>query len=453
MKKIYMKACVVAMALCVAATAMAETKTLEFDFSFPNNTGGNVGVAYEKNGKSLIINKTQKTFTALDATGTPYLFKYFQSDNAINVGYWTDALQIGSSQVILWDGQLVLAQKLTNITRVEVVARSGNGPGGTIHLGTVKSVDNNGCFQDNADMWIGREANADGSNETAVNAENTKYLTADYKTYIWQGSSAVSGHLLVKAFSRGQYYFRIKSIKIYYEDAVATAEPVTLNAIAKLSEEAPSRFFGTFSAEKDVILVAAAGVEVNTVTVKNGTMSLAPLAAADYATTSKVSNGTVNGYLVPAGTGVLVSMNESSESYKVAAAYNYDGTAEALAAENMLAPTTAGTIVATAGSKVYGFRYEDEGAQSNLGFHWGSADGTQIEEAVAGQAYLEVPEAEGAATIKGFVLGGGSISTGVESIGVDAENADAPLYDLSGRRVVNPAPGFYIKGNKKIFVK
>lgn len=41
----------------------------------------------------------------------------------------------------------------------------------------------------------------------------------------------------------------------------------------------------------------------------------------------------------------------------------------------------------------------------------------------------------------------------VSDITADADDSDAPLYDLSGRRVENPVPGLYIQGTKKIIIK
>lgn len=44
-------------------------------------------------------------------------------------------------------------------------------------------------------------------------------------------------------------------------------------------------------------------------------------------------------------------------------------------------------------------------------------------------------------------------TTGVEGVEVETENAKAVYYDLSGRRVENPAKGVYIKNGKKVYVK
>lgn len=45
--------------------------------------------------------------------------------------------------------------------------------------------------------------------------------------------------------------------------------------------------------------------------------------------------------------------------------------------------------------------------------------------------------------------------TAVEEPDADfaADAADAPLYDLSGRRVDNPAPGIYIRAGKKVVIR
>ena len=47
----------------------------------------------------------------------------------------------------------------------------------------------------------------------------------------------------------------------------------------------------------------------------------------------------------------------------------------------------------------------------------------------------------------------GDEATGIEGVETPAEDATAVYYDLSGRRVAQPAHGLYIKNGKKIFVK
>ena len=55
--------------------------------------------------------------------------------------------------------------------------------------------------------------------------------------------------------------------------------------------------------------------------------------------------------------------------------------------------------------------------------------------------------------IKGFSFGVSAIVEGIKADNMTGSEADGEIYDLSGRRVENPAPGFYIKGNSKVIIK
>ena len=52
----------------------------------------------------------------------------------------------------------------------------------------------------------------------------------------------------------------------------------------------------------------------------------------------------------------------------------------------------------------------------------------------------------------GLRLEFGGATTGITATET-LNNANAPIYDLSGRRVANPVKGIYVKGGKKIYVK
>ena len=43
--------------------------------------------------------------------------------------------------------------------------------------------------------------------------------------------------------------------------------------------------------------------------------------------------------------------------------------------------------------------------------------------------------------------------THVDGVSVTEQQSEQAIYDISGRRVENPAPGFYIQGNKKIVIR
>ena len=441
MKKNYFKAGVALLAMAMASTsALAETKTLEFDFSFPINTGGVVGVAYDKDGKAMFINKEQQTFTANDVNGVPYLFNYFHWDNQIYIGYYQDALQIGASSKQLWNGQLVLGTEITDITKVEVTAMAPANEWGApiIMIATAKEKAANGEFQVKDEMWCAAPGQT---------PEKSPKLTNTYTTYTWEGSTPMSGNLMVKGYSGGNYWFRIQSIKITYEgEATATAEPLLFDHINKTEDT--ERYYGTFSAPKDVIFPATAGVEVYTATTADGSLALNKLEVADYASTSELAAGKmVNGYLVPANTGVLVSMNSASTSFKTAHYLNYDGTAAAISVANQLeAAATGKEVYASPETKYFTLGYADE-ANTQVGFNWAhSTTGTFI--APARTAYLAVPMTE-ATTINSYLINGSTIS-GAQLVGADNKQGDNAIYNLQGIRLNEvPDQGIYIVNGKK----
>lgn len=67
------------------------------------------------------------------------------------------------------------------------------------------------------------------------------------------------------------------------------------------------------------------------------------------------------------------------------------------------------------------------------------------------RAYLTAGAVTGDAT-NGLRLEFGGEPTGITATET-LNNANAPIYDLSGRRVANPVKGIYVKGGKKIYVK
>jgi hypothetical protein len=69
----------------------------------------------------------------------------------------------------------------------------------------------------------------------------------------------------------------------------------------------------------------------------------------------------------------------------------------------------------------------------------------------AGKAYLPASAVSTAAQVLRFNFGG---TTAIESVLNDGADANAPIYDLSGRRVMNAVKGgIYIQNGKKFIVK
>lgn len=100
-------------------------------------------------------------------------------------------------------------------------------------------------------------------------------------------------------------------------------------------------------------------------------------------------------------------------------------------------------VKAEAGQKLYVLTTGSKG----VGFYW--QQGTQGNSAKVGlgHAYLSRPFTSG--SVQGFSLVD-PIVTSVEAVETQNTKEDAPIYDLSGRRVTHPTHGIYIIGGKKV---
>ena len=67
------------------------------------------------------------------------------------------------------------------------------------------------------------------------------------------------------------------------------------------------------------------------------------------------------------------------------------------------------------------------------------------------KAYLDKSTAQ---AVRGYALSLGGATTGIEGVTTaGGTGSEEPVYDLSGRRVVNPTHGVYIRGGKKVYIK
>ena len=130
--------------------------------------------------------------------------------------------------------------------------------------------------------------------------------------------------------------------------------------------------------------------------------------------------------------------------------------------ENHLVATLAvAQTVTENGYILYRLTYKNQ-YKDNLGFYLGSSDGKSLK-AIPGKAYLKVSEnaakaPSSAALTRSFVFGGGSETTGIDEItimGTDVQRHGTieGIFDLQGRKIVNPTKGIYIKNNKKVIIK
>ena len=161
--------------------------------------------------------------------------------------------------------------------------------------------------------------------------------------------------------------------------------------------------------------------------------------------------------------GVLLKTNGE---YVNAKANETDGLPKA--SSDLVATPTVAQIVTANGYILYRLTYNDATNKEGLGFYLGvdkannSYDGTRLK-ATPGKAYLKVSENEAkapssAALTRSFVFGGGSETTGIDEItimGTDVQRHGTieGIFDLQGRKIVNPTKGIYIKNNKKVIIK
>lgn len=187
--------------------------------------------------------------------------------------------------------------------------------------------------------------------------------------------------------------------------------------------------YATFSSTYAVDFSAAEGLTAYTATVSENKVVMTP-----------IENG-----IVPANTGVILK----------GAAGNYTGvitTTEAVIENNDLVAATkeiAPLATETTVDEVTYKNYILNVVNGIPGFY--QAAGKKV---AAGKAYLQVPAetVTGAKTLT--IVWNDGETTGIEeNYEFGTMNSDAATFDLSGRKVANPAKGLYIKNGKKFIVK
>ena len=114
--------------------------------------------------------------------------------------------------------------------------------------------------------------------------------------------------------------------------------------------------------------------------------------------------------------------------------------------ENVLKGTNYAKVIENDANKRY-YMLSLDNKGENVGFYWGAADGRAFTNKAHG-AYLAI-EKSANGKVTSFVLNpAGECATGITSVKTDSKMASA-IYDLSGRRTVNPSHGFYIINGKK----
>ena len=143
--------------------------------------------------------------------------------------------------------------------------------------------------------------------------------------------------------------------------------------------------------------------------------------------------------IVPANQGVLLvgAVN------KTEAMLDVDYRTKATAEGNIFSNTASGATAM--GANCYILAQTDA---EGIGFYH-ATQGTTLSQ---GKAYLDFS----GNPVRAFTLsfGDGDVTTGISNINADGNAENAPVYDLSGRRIAEPSGrGIYIKNGKKYFVK
>ena len=258
--------------------------------------------------------------------------------------------------------------------------------------------------------WGKGKFSTDGSKYTAENI-NTRQSLFNNK----------ASQMVVKAGTYNVAVARDMSYVILCENTEGTIDTGT------------NDYYATFSNPYSDIELGGEGIEVYNVTVSGEQLVL----------TKRSDNK------VAKGEGVLVKVtNNAAITVKPIDA----GLTPAAESENYLKPTpvTAGTV-SESGFMLYRLAYNNYTNKTGLGFYLGAENGSiTYTTAKPYKAYLRVPVAM-SAQIKGFVIN--PQPSHVDEINVTEQETEKDIYDICGRRVENPTPGFYIQGNKKIVIR
>lgn len=260
------------------------------------------------------------------------------------------------------------------------------------------------------DTWGNGKFSTDGSKYTAENV-NTRQSLINNKT----------SQMVTKEGTYNVAVARDMSYVILCENTEGTIDTGTNN------------YYATFSNPYSDIELGGNGIEVYNVTVSGDQLVLTKRSD------NKVAKG--EGVLVKVSTDATITVKPIDA-----------GLTAASESENYLVPTpvTASTV-SEPGYKLYRLAYNDFTNKTGLGFYLGNDDGSiTYTTAKPYKAYLKVSTAQ-ASQIKKFLLN--PQPTHVDGINVNEQETDKAIYDISGRRVENPTPGFYIQGNKKIVIR
>lgn len=322
-------------------------------------------------------------------------------DNAtrINMGVTTKDL---STTNYLWkfEGDPFNGYKLTSANGHKLVTPTVSGDGGTTYPYAASTAPTNGF-----DTWVAYKS----TNNNVINNKGFHLAVKDHAT--WKlNSRKVTATSTQKALS----FWTGGADEGSAITLDAALPEITLNA---LNNKNYATYYLPFAAKAPEGVTAYAG------TINNGNVQL-----------TEYANG-----VIPANKGVvLVSDTKTTATFTLADA---SGVTEQ---KNDLTGVLTDTELSSVESfdQVRIFSKKDNVA----GFYKPNSGITSL---AANKAYIMAPANEGALVLN---FAGGEV-TGINQATINATEANAPIYDLTGRRVAKAVKGIYVKNGKKFIVK
>lgn len=272
--------------------------------------------------------------------------------------------------------------------------------------------------------------------------DNKGTFSTDVKT--WKTPKWTGNAHTVKFTCTNSIQVNTATIKLVVATPVT---PEVTSGTLEFKAVADGIYYATFSSSKNVVFPKT-NVDVYSYNVSNGKGTQNKLTEYYYEVTDATAGeeGYIDGYYVPANTGVLIlSLNTTTPYYFPKEAQTITLPANQLKP----APVGGGKFTAEPGYKYYKLAYDNYTAQTGLGFYWG-AENAGAFKVKAGTAYLAVPTSE-ANNAKGFAFDGET--TGIENVNV-AANQNKTIYNLNGQRVSNMSQaGLYIVNGKKVVIR
>ena len=326
-------------------------------------------------------------------------YLYDKNDNATRIDMGVTKKDLSTTNY-LWkfEGDPFNGYTLTSANGHKLVTPTVSGDGGTTFAYAASNAPTNGF-----DTWVAYKPTS-----TDITNNNGFFLAVkDHAAWKLNSRNVTSNQKALSFWTGGAD----KGSAIFVD---ATLPEITLNT---LNNKNYATYYLPFAAKAPEGVTAYAG------TINNGNVQL-----------TEYANG-----VIPANKGVvLVSDTKTTATFTLADAS--DVTEQANDLTGMLTETELNSVKNS--DQVRIFSKKDNVA----GFYKPNSSITTL---AANKAYIMAPT-----NISALVLNfaGGEV-TGINQATINATEANAPIYDLTGRRVAKAVKGIYVKNGKKFIVK